>query len=173
MIKRISFSTVFVILFTLLLVQGAMADQEIILKRVFTSVTPVFMEGHDNDPNWIEGFDITCNILLDGNVVGTCSGENRLINPPLNLAEQYQNAMIKIYNDIPGTGTFEATGISTSLGSQNLAQTGDVTFSFHISLSNGTGNIEDIYGWSGGCGSVNIFAQTGGSTEVLLYRFGF
>jgi hypothetical protein len=172
MIKRISFSTVFVIIFTLLLVQGAMADQEIILKRDWTSVTPVFMEGRDNDLDWIEGFDFTCNILLDGNVVGTCSGEISLFNPP-SSEDRYDNALIKIYNTIPGTGTFEATGIVTALDTSNSEQTGNLTFSWHASLSNGTGNIEDIYGWSAGCGSASLFTQIGESTEVVLYRIGY
>ena len=173
MIKRISSSILVVFLSTLFLVQGAMADQELIVKRDITSVTPVFMVGHDGDFDWIEGYDITCNILLNGNPIGTCSGQIRLLNPPLDMVERYDTSMIKIYNTITDLGSFEMTGSSTAMGSSTSDLTGDVTFAWHLSLSNGTGSFSGIYGWSGGSGSANIFTGLGGSTEVILYRIGY
>lgn len=173
MIKRISFSILVVFLSTLFLVQGAMADEEIIFKRAITSVTPVFMAGHDGDFEWIEGYDFICNILLNGNPAGTCSGQIRILNPPLDLVERYDTSMIKIYNTITDLGSFEMTGSSTTMGSSSSDLTGDITFAWHSSLSNGTGVLSGIYGWSGGSGSVNIFTGLGGSTEVILYRIGY
>jgi len=173
MIKRINFSILVVFLSTLFLAQGALADQEVIVERVFTSLTPIFMAGHNGDLDWIEGFDFTCNILLNGNPAGTCTGQNRMLDPPQDLAERYENWMIKIYNTIPGTGTFEITGLGTAMGSSSTATAGDITFAWHGSLSNGTGAISDILGWSGGSGSANLFTLQGDTTEVILYRIGY
>ena len=171
MFKRRSFYGLIAFFCTLFFAQGAIADQEIILERVFTSITPVFMEGHDGEPDWIEGFDFTCDILLNGNPSGTCSGQNRMLNPPQDLVERYDNWMTKIYSTITGKGTFESTGIGTALGSSS--PDGDITFAWHGSLSNGTGALSNIYGWSAGTGSANLFLQQGGATEIIQYRFGF
>ncbi len=177
MIKKRKFSILMVFLFTLFVVPGALADQEVIVERDFTSLTPVYMAGHAaTDPDaieWIEGFDFTCDILFDGQKVGTCSGENRLLNPPQNLAERYDSWMIKITNTIPGTGTFEVTGLSTGTGSSSIFIDGIITFAWHGSISNGTGALSDMCGWSGGSGTANVFTGQGSATDVILYRFGY
>ena len=176
MIKKRKFSILMVFLFTLFVVPGALADKEVIVERDFTSLTPVFMAGHPGELEWIEGFDFTCDILLDGKKVGICSGENRLLNPPQNLAERYDTWMIKITNTIfsePEDWTFEVTGLSTGMGSSSIFKDGIITFAWHGSISNGTGALSDICGWSGGSGTANVFTGQGGATEVILYRIGY
>ena len=58
------------------LVQGVMADSEYVLEKIFTSMTPVYMNGHEGDSEWIEGFDFECDILMEGDKIGTASGRS-------------------------------------------------------------------------------------------------
>ena len=155
------------------LVQGVMADTEYVLEKIFTSMTPVYMNGHEGDAEWIEGFDFECDILLEGDKIGTASGRSRLINPPVNLIERYDVTMIKFVNSIPGQGNFEESGLGIGFGSSTVPPTGNITVAWWGSITNGTDSLENIVGVSAGTLSVNAFTGQGSGEETILIRFGY
>ena len=115
MIKKGSVYVCVAFLLAFFLVQGVMAQDEYVLEHTVTSVTPVYMSGHDGDPVWIEGFNFTTDVFLDGSKVGTASGQCTLLNPPINLTERYAHLIHKGVTSLPGIGTFEVTAQSIAL----------------------------------------------------------
>lgn len=160
-------------LLTFFLVQGVMAQDEYVLEHTFTSLTPVFMSGHDGDLNWIEGFNYTSDIFMEGSKVGTASGQLRILNPPMNLTEHYSYAIVKAVYSLPGIGTFEVSEQLLALSSSTTPTAGDTTLSYSGSISNGTGDLLNIYGLVAGTGISNIFTGQGNSKEIIRVRFGF
>ena len=148
-------------------------EYEIFLVKSFTSMTPVYMSGHPGDPNWIEGFDGAGDINVDGSKVGTFTATIKLFNPPMSLTERYDSGLIKMVNTIPTYGTFETNGLFLSMGSSTSSTSGDTTFAWFGSVSNGTGSLSNMVGLAGGTAQGNIFTGTGTGTENLLFRMGY
>jgi hypothetical protein len=163
------------LLLSLLIVPMAIGagESELVLEKSFTTMTPVFMSGHPGDPNWIEGFDVTGDINLGGSKIGTLTATIRLFNPPMSSTERYDYALVKIVNTIPGFGTFETNGPGFSMGSSTSATSGDMTFSWTGSISNGTGSLSSMVGIVGGNATANSFTATGSGKEIVLYRFSY
>lgn len=175
MIKKGNFYVRIAFLLTFFYVQGVMAagEAEYVLETNITSLTPVYMSGHEGDPNWIEGFNITGDISLDGDSIGTTSGQITLLNPPLNPTNQYDSAILKYVNSLPGIGTYEVTAQAIALGSSTNPTAGDLTVSWSGSISNGTDTLLNFYGLSVGIGVANNFTGEGTLKEVIRVRKGF
>ena len=146
----------------LMLPMGASADDEIQLAKTFTSFTPVFMNGHEGDMDWIEGFTGTGDIYQGATEMGTVT-----------FADTYEYVQMKMVNTITGMGTFEVNGIALSLNSSTFPTDYNTTLSWTGSISNGTGSLSSLVGLSAGTFQVNMatFAATG--TELILYRLGY
>ena len=173
MIKKVSVYACITCLMSVFFVQGVMADSEYAFEHIFTSMIPVYMNGHEGDPEWIEGFEYEGDILMGGNKVGTLTARVTLINPPMNLTERYDQAMIKMVNSISGKGSFEESGIGISFGSSTAPLTGNITFAWWGSITNGTGSLKNIVGVSAGAASANMFTGQGSGKETILIRFGY
>ena len=168
------FTTFFILLSMLAnTVTWAAGEAEYILEKKVTSITPVFMTGHQGDFEWIEGLQINGENYLKGSAtqIGTFSATANVINPPLRLEEYYDHVYFTILNTFPELGTFQVTGIGISLGSSGNA--GDTVFAYSGSISNGTGIFENNYGLSAGNAVSNIFAGGGAMTEVINIRTGY
>lgn len=150
----------------------AAGEVEYLLEKTITSMTPVFMEGHPGDINWIEGFVFEGNIFLKGGdtPLGTFNGEVNLLSPPLRTAEVYDQVFIKWVNVLPGIGSFYSTGTGVGLGSSTNNET---TFAWSAAINNGTGAFANTFGLSAGNGVANIFTGEGTITEVINIRTGY
>lgn len=151
------------------------AEQLYLVEKEFSSVVPVYMPGHGEDPAWIEGFVIGGDIFYNGDKVGTVTGEVWLSNPPLLLNEAYQQVGMVITNTITALGdsTFEVHAQGVALGSSTTATSGDVTVTWSGSVANGTGFFANHYGVSAGAVSANMFTQTAIGNEMVRVRSGF
>jgi hypothetical protein len=152
---------------------SGLGETSYILEKVVDTVTPIFMPGHNGDARWIEGFSFSGNIYLDGSPIGTVSGEARLWNPPMILTEVYDQASVRMTNNIDGLGTFEVHAQGVSLSSSTSAASGDTVLSWAGSVANGTGYFDDFYGLAAGTGLMNLFTQTASVTEIVTLRAGF
>jgi hypothetical protein len=152
---------------------SAAGEQEYVIKKTFDSVVPVFMNGHAGDPNWIEGFLYSGEILLDGVVIGTVSGEARLWNPPLDLFAPYHQISLKVTNTITGMGSFEVHAQGLALASSSTHTAGDAVVAWSGSITNGKDAFSDAYGLTSGNIITNFFAGNASGTEVVRIRFGF
>jgi len=171
---------ILVFLFIILLLGGgwlksviAADEVEHILQKTITSATPEYISGREGDPTAMKGFAITFDIFLNGTQVGTGTGEITVLDPPVNLNDQYGHAIIKMVNTLPDIGSYEVTAHSLNLSSSTTVTIGDVVAAWAGSISNGTGSLESTFGLSSGTGVVNIFSGTGEMTEVLRIRTGF
>jgi len=160
-------------LLTFFLVQGVMAQDEYVLEHTVTSMTPVFMSGHEGDLMWIEGFNVTTDVFLDGSKVGTTSIQVTLLDPPMSLTDRYAYAIFKAVNSISGMGTYEVTAQAISLNSSTTPSAGDITLAWSGSISNGTDGLSNIYGLSTGAGIANTFTGQGNFKEIIRVRFGY
>ena len=172
MFRKIAGYTFSFLLLSFINLQDVIA-QEVVLVRDFASVTPIFMSGQEGNMEMIEGFSIEGDILLDGTVVGTSSGQIKLLNPPVSLLERYDQGIVTLTNTIPGVGSFQLVAQFTSLGSSVSTTTGDGTFAWAGSISNGTGDLEGSVGLSVGIGNFNIFAGQASGTETIQIRSGY
>ncbi len=163
------------LLLTLFSAQGVMAagETEYVFEYTFTSAVPVYMSGHNGDPNWIERFNYTANVFFEGSFIGTASGNATFVNPPISLTDRYSNVILTEVMSLPGIGTFQVTAQGIGLSSSTSPAMGDLTISSAGSISNGTGDILDIYGTIGGSGILNIFTGTGNLKNVIRARFGY
>jgi hypothetical protein len=175
MSKKVIIYLSIIFLLALLFAQGirAAGEVEYVFEKTATSFAPIYMSGHDEDPNWIEGFNITVNISLNSAEIGTASLQVKLLNPPVNMTEVYDYITIKFVNNFTGIGTFEVTGLGVTLGSSTTATAGDMTFAWSGSISNGTGSLANIYGLSSGTAIANIFTGEGSARETIRIRFGY
>ncbi len=151
----------------------AFSDTQYQIERVFSSVSFVYMAGHNGDPNWIEGFDYSGEIYLNGSQIGTFTGQGTLFNPPLDITERYDAGLIRITNTITNKGSFETVGQFLSMGTSTSAVTGNATLVWLGSISNGTGIYDGMVGLNSGVGNVNVYSTQGSGTEILLLRFGY
>lgn len=148
----------------------AAGEEEYILEKTITSISPVFMKGHIGDPSWIEGFVFQGNTFIkDGGQIGTFTGQASLLNPPMNPNEVYDEAFITVENDLPGIGSYRTTGSGVGLGSS----TDDIAVAWSSSISNVTGLLTNSYGLSVGNGVLNPIAGQGNMTEIVNIRTGF
>lgn len=150
-------------------IQPVQAESTVTLEKVFTQISPVFMQGHQGDINWIEGFRFSGDILLDGSKIGDVSGELMLLNPPLVITERSANGSGRFENDIPGIGRFEVFAQMTGTGNMESVNTGDLMFGWHGSLTNGSNTLAGLGGISAGVGSFNLFTLQGSAQEMLIY----
>jgi hypothetical protein len=143
------------------------------IDKEFDTVTPIFMDGHNGDMQWVEGFNVSGRIYLDGNLVGTVTGEVRLWNPPMSMTEVYDQASMRINNSIDGLGAFDVYAQGVSMSSSTFATAGDVLLSWSGSIANGTGSFQGSYGLSVGIGSANIFSGAATIKEIISMRANF
>jgi hypothetical protein len=148
-------------------------ESEIVFEKSYTSMTPIFMSGHAGDPSWIEGFNLAGDIILGTTELGTFTATVRLFNPPMSLTERYDSGLIKMVNTIPGYGTFETNGQFLSMGSSTTATSGDMTFSWFSSISNGTSSLAGMVGLVAGTTTGNIYTGAGTGKENVLYRLSY
>jgi hypothetical protein len=148
-------------------------ESEIVFEKSYTSMTPIFMSGHSGDASWIEGFNLAGDINLGTTKIGTFTATVRLFNPPMSLTERYDSGLIKMVNTIPAYGTFETNGQFLSMGSSTSTTSGDMTFSWFGSISNGTGSLSSMVGLVAGTTTGNIYTGAGAGKENVLYRFGY
>ena len=59
------------------------------------------------------------------------------------------------------------------MGSSTSATSGDVTFSWFGSISNGTGSLSSMVGLVAATGEGNIYTGGGTGKEIVLFRFGY
>lgn len=175
MFKRGTLYVCVTFLLTLLLVRGAMAagEVEVVFEGNVTTVTPIYMSGHDGDFNWIEGFSFAGDIYLNDQKVGTTDGQVTLVNPPLSVTERYDNLIVRHKDTITGVGTYEVTAQGIALASSTSPAMGDVTFAWAGSISNGTGVFADVYGLSTGNGVSNFIVGGGTYKQVMRIRIGY
>ena len=154
-------------------IAAATGETEYVLEKVFTSVTPVFMAGHEGDPNWIQGYAFEGDILLDGQRIGSVSGATTLWYPPLQFNDVYNEVGMTAVNTIDGIGTLDVYGQAVVLTSGTTATTGDVVLAWTGSVTNGSGALANAYGLAAGNAIANMFTSSGNGTEILRIRFGY
>lgn len=164
--------------FILLLAFGqtwAANETEYILQKQNTSRTPLYVSGHENDPEWIKGFQFSGDIFFNARKIGTFTGEIMFLNPPFNASsERYHQIFLTTDNILPGIGGYTVTANGVALGSSTFSTTSDFVLAWSGSVSNGTGTLENWYGLSAGNSIGSLFSQSGGRiTEVLNLREGF
>lgn len=155
---------------------SALGEVSYTIEKQFASTTPIFMAGHAGDVEWVEGFTFSGTIRWNGALIGTVNGEVRAWNPPMNLLEltnTYDHVSMRIDNTITGLGTFQVFAHGVALNSSTTTSSGDLLISWTGSVANGTGYFDDFYGLSAGSGSVNLFAATAATTEIVTLRSGF
>lgn len=152
---------------------AAAADDGVELEKVITSFTPVYMDGHDGDMNYMEGFTGTGDIYLGATKAGTFTAAVTLINPPVGMTEQYEYAKIKFVNTIAGMGSFEVNGMALLMGSSTGATSLVSTLSWSGSVSNGTGSLSNLVGLSAGTAQADLMGLKAEGKELLLYRFNY
>jgi hypothetical protein len=105
--------------------------------------------------------------------VGTSSGTVTFSNPPMILGERYGNLIVHFTTTITGVGTYEVNGQGIVLASSTTTTVGDTTLAWSGSISNGTGDLSNIYGLSAGTGVSNVLEGGGTLTEVDRVRFEY
>jgi len=148
-------------------------EQEYILQKTFDSVAPVFMNGHEGDMNWVQGFVVSGTISLNGTPIGTVTGEAMLWNPPMNFVDIYDQVSITMTNTIEGMGSFDVYAQGVALSSSTTTTAGDIVVSWAGSIANGSGSLSNLYGVSAGNVAANVFTSGATGTEVVKLRFGF
>jgi hypothetical protein len=148
-------------------------EVEYIVQKEFDTLAPVYMAGHDGDSAWIQGFVFSGSILLQGQVVGSVSGEVRLSNPPLNVFRDYTHVSVTSTNSINGLGTFEVHAEGVALASSTTAAAGDVLVSYAGSIANGTGFFRNGYGLASAAIVSNFYVGTASGSEIVRLRSGF
>lgn len=166
------------LLLGLIPIQSAFAANEVdvVFEKQFTSLVPIFAPGHTGDMNAITGFMFTADIFVGESQVGTATGKTLLVNPPLNLAQPYSQVIVQTTNTLPGIGSFDVFAEGVALDSSTTATQGDVIVSYSGSVSNGSEELENLFGLMTGLVNSNIFAQegeAGTATETYRVRFGF
>lgn len=169
--KRVLFYAFFLAL--LMVPVTAAADNEIQFEKIFASFTPVFMNGHDGDMEWIEGFTGAGDIYLGTTKMGTVTFTASFINPPMSYTDRYEYVKMKMVNTLTDMGIFEVNGIVLALGSSTYATDYNATLSWNGSISNGTGSLSSLVGLSAGTIQANMGTLTATGKELLLYRLGY
>jgi hypothetical protein len=151
----------------------ALGEQEYIVEKEFDTFEPIYLAGHEGDPQWIEGFRFSGQIYLNGGVIGGVTGEARVWNPPINFGEVYEQVSLQITNTITGLGTFQVYAQGVTLGSSTTASVGDYVLAWSGIVTNGTGSFAGFYGTSAGSGLANVFGGTASATEIITLRASF
>ncbi len=158
--------------FFFLLVAGvhpANAQSMVTLEKVFTQITPIFMEDHEGELDWIEGYQFSGDILLNGSKIGDVEGVITLQNPPMDLSQKYGQAFGRFKNDITGVGRFEVFAQLTNFGNMESTMGGEAMLSWHGSIANGSGSLAGLAGLSAGVGTFNPLTLQGSAQEMLIY----
>jgi hypothetical protein len=150
----------------------AAGEAEIVLQKQFAAMTPMFMSGHEGDPEWIEGYSFEGTILMEGREIGAVSGTAELLAPPM-IFMPYGHVFMQVLNDIQGMGSYEVTAQGTVLNSSTTAIAGDTVVAWSGAISNGTGAFANAYGLAAGTFVGNVFTGTGSATEVMRIRIGY
>ena len=175
MIRKRAVCVCVAFLLSLFFVQAVTAKDEIevVLEKNFT-MTPIFMDGHEGDPQWIKGFDLAGDIFIDGSKLGSFTGQVTLFDPPADLSmDRYSYALVRAVNSFPGIGSFEVTAHGIRLGSSTSATEGDIMFAWCGSISNGTDGLLNMWGLSAGTANANAITGGGSSKETIRVRFAY
>ncbi len=165
--------SLFLLILSLLIIgtTAAYAEMDISLEKVITEITPIFMEGHQGEMEWFEGYNFSGNIIFENNKIGEFSAKLTLLNPPMIISERYEEGFVIFEHVIKGLGRFESYAQATAFGAMGAADTGQIMFGYHGSIANGSDSLSGIAGLTSGCGTFNIFTLKGSSKEMLSYTF--
>jgi hypothetical protein len=133
-----------------------------------TSVTPVFIQGHEGDMTQVQGFDLEAEYLLDDFVIATTSLTATDIDPPVDLTRTYEEFILDGSIDIPGIGTAESVGTGMTLYDSDTATTGNMYISWTSVYINGTDALTNVSGIEVGIGNANIFTEEGESAVTII-----
>ncbi|MBW2081345.1 MAG: hypothetical protein JRI27_10360 [Deltaproteobacteria bacterium] len=143
---------------------GAAGTLEVVLQQSITDMTPVYVEGHDGDLNWIAGFSFDSNVSYNSAPVGTLSGTFLLTMPPMDLTSLFDEFAFDGALCLTGLGTCALTGCGMSMLASGQ---GDILISFAGKLDACTDNLTGIAGLSTGSAESNILSGAGESEFVL------
>ncbi len=170
--KRTIRSLFVFLLATFLFLPAALAagEMELTWEKHFTSMTPIFMNGHTGEQQWIAGFVARGDITYNGTKIGSVSSTIRMLNPPVSLTEKYDFLFISTVNNIDGMGTFTVNGVGITYSSNGAS--GEYLVSWHGSISNGTDSLAAINGLASGILAGNMFSGLGQGKEILMFKLG-
>jgi hypothetical protein len=137
---------------------GAVEVLDLVLQQENNVLTPVFMDGHEGDPNWIGGFSFVSDITLNGVKIGTYSGSLDLRDKPMVLT--------RMFDTYDSQGSIEFTGIGTcalagsGIGMLASAQ-GDMLVSFAGKMDACTGGLAGIAAIINGRGQASLTSSSG------------
>jgi len=141
--------------------------ETIIMKTEFTNVTPIFMDGHMGDQDWIEGYSLKGDIFLGNEKIGTVDAKITLFNPPADLTQKYDEAFGIFNNTITNLGSFQIYAQLRALSTN--AMTGEGMTSWHGTIANGSEGLQGLLGLSSGVSSFNLFTGKGSGLQLLNF----
>lgn len=162
---------VMIILISLVFSFCVNAEEPIVLKKEFTTVTPNFMQGHMGDQNWIKGYTLVGDIFLNETKIGTVNGEVTMLNPPVDMTQRYAEAFMIINNTVTNLGTFQVFAQVKSITTNDAITTGEGSVAWHGTIVNGSDQLQGLGGLSAGVVNYNVFTGQGSGTELLNINF--
>ncbi len=143
---------------------GAAGTIDVELQQTLTSISTVYMEGHEGDPNWISGFSFDSNISIGPVPLGTMSAPYLAAAPPMDLQTLFEDFNFDGVMSLSGYGTCTLTGCGTSMFT---GYQGNILIGFSGKMDNCTDSLAGIAGISYGTASADIFSATGESTFTV------
>jgi hypothetical protein len=143
-----------------------------LLSRGNAPPTPIFMENHMGESEYIEGFTYTNDIYLGDIKIGTESGTITVLDPPLNIQNPFTYVKMDSNYSFPDLGELTAVGYGVGLSNPS---TFTFTMSWSASMSSGQTPeaLADFYGVNSGSGEISLIGGGTPLTENILWRLGF
>jgi hypothetical protein len=153
-------------LFCLFLAQyaGAADTIDVELQQSITSLTPVYVDGHEGDNNWIAGFAFDSDISIGAAPLGTLTGTFLLVVQPMDFTRVFDEFSFQGNMSLPGYGTCALTGCGMAM---TASAQGDLLITFSGNLDSCTESLTGIIALASGAAEANIFLATGESTILL------
>ncbi len=149
-------------------------NQRVTFENFATNRTEIFMKGHEGDPRWLKGFEITADLIFNGKKVGITKGRIMFLNPPLNLASPQMNLSYDFSYELEDGSQWDINALGIALTNSDIQNNGSFTTTWMGTISNGAGNLEGITGVATGLHQGNLFfSGVNPSVETYLYRLGF
>ncbi len=169
MLKNIIIYVIGIVFLTFLFAQGAIAQgMTVQLVQNFTSLTPIFLNGHEGELTMISGLAYQSDLLYEGIPIGTASGEITALEPPFNLTIPFNDITIDGVWSFPGAGTINLTGSGIVFVSSGWLRTGELAVSLTGRYSEGTDVLSGYQGVSAGIGTVSLYTRQG-SANITMY----